>query len=112
MIDLGIFFGEYLIAKRPQLYWSIDQGSIIEPASFRAMSYRRPIIVGFPRGWIEDALTKGYGLIAQSHVCSKIGHSLTLNDPDALVRVAKSALYLANMPDRTVFMGDSSHEQL
>jgi hypothetical protein len=32
MIDLGIFMGEFIILKRPKLFWEIYQGHEIEPA--------------------------------------------------------------------------------
>jgi hypothetical protein len=34
MVDLGIFMGEFMILKRPKLYWEMYQGHQIEPATF------------------------------------------------------------------------------
>ena len=36
MMDLGIFLGEYLIAKRPRLHGEIYRGHPVEPAKFKS----------------------------------------------------------------------------
>jgi hypothetical protein len=39
IIDLGIFLGEYLITKRPRLFWEIYRGHEREPQSFNSSDY-------------------------------------------------------------------------
>jgi hypothetical protein len=112
MIDLAIFFGEYLIKKRPQLSWEIDRGTDIEPASFESSDFMRPCLGGMPRLWKSFPLMTGYGAIANSR-------DLALIHPhraprDVLVRKAQSTLYLSSLPNGTspIIIGDSSNEPL
>jgi hypothetical protein len=114
MIDLGIFMGEFIILKRPKLFWEIYQGHEIEPATFESAGYQRPIIGGLPRGWKKDVLTLGYGSIANSHEASKIGHNRISYGPTRIIPHLKSTLYAARLPDGTdpLVIGDSRNEQL
>jgi hypothetical protein len=114
MMDIGIFLGEYLITKRPGLYWEIYRGDEDEPASFRAAEYLKPDLGGTPRRWRIFPLRKGYGVIANSRELALIQSNYAHASPDALVTIAKSALYMTRVladPD-TVVVGDSSNEPL
>ena len=114
MLDIGIFLGEYLIAKQPKLHWAIYRGHVIEPASFRSPSYLRPVLVGLPYGWISDVLQTGYGVVKGNRYRANIGHNPVMNRSGALVEEAKSSLYSARMPegDGPVIIGDSTNEPL
>ncbi|MGA2045578.1 MAG: hypothetical protein ABSG83_19695, partial [Roseiarcus sp.] len=114
MLDIGIFLGEYLIAKRPILHWAIYRGHAIEPATFRSPSYLRPIVAGLPRGWISDVLKTGYGVVISNRERANIGHARGIYMSDALVLKAKSALYDARMPDGNdpIILGDPTNEPL
>lgn len=114
MIDLGIFLGEYLIAKRPRLYWEIYRGHALEPATFKSTGYMRPHLGGMPRGWGCDVLMPGYALIASSREDAHLRLDEPPPEKDVLIRTAKSDLYLSNLPDGDdpIIIGDSSNEPL
>jgi hypothetical protein len=114
MIDIGIFLGEYLISKRPRLHWVIYQGHKEEPETIGSTGYRRPSLGGMPRGWIDDVLTTGCGLLAGSRDSSHLRFDAYKMETRVLVRRAKSVLYLANLPDGDdpIIVGDSRNEQL
>ena len=114
MIDIGIFIGEYLIAKRPQLHWEIYRGHRDEYSQLEGPNLKRPQLEGLPRGWGCDVLGLGYGVIADSRQMSHIGHNPTVGDPGALIKFCKKKLYLANVPDDdTPFIsGDYSNEPI
>ncbi len=114
MIDLGIFLGEYLIAKKPQLHWGIYRGHKIEPATFKSDGYLRPNIQGFPRLWQADVFADSSGVIQASRDKSKIGHSKFIHRSDALLDRLRESLYLTSIPDgtETIILGDSSNEPL
>jgi hypothetical protein len=114
MIDLGIFLGEYLIAKRPQLHWEIYRGHPDEDGELTGPNLKRPLLAGFPRQWREDALGLGYGSIAEARQMSHIGHNPVIGERDGMIKHCKSSLYLANVPDDgTPFIfGDYSNEPI
>ena len=100
MIDIGIFLGEYLISKRPHLRWQFHLGYALAPAASKEMtSHHRPIIGGFPRGWVHDVLGQGYGSVAGSRDASHIGHNPVLATPDGLTSRCRASLHLANVAD-------------
>jgi hypothetical protein len=114
MIDIGIFVGEYLIAKRPKLHWEIYRGDPDEDGALVGPNLKRPHLGGFPRQWGRDALGLGYGVIATARVMSHIGHSRVIGEPDALIRKCKTSLHLANVPDddQPFIFGDYSNEPI
>jgi hypothetical protein len=99
MVDIGIFIGEYLITKRPQLYWQIYRGHPDEEGELTGPNLKRPHLGGFPRGWSKDVLGLGYGLVAQTRAMSHVGHSPMIGDRNGMIAHCKQALYLANVPD-------------
>jgi len=114
MLDLGIFVGEYLIAKRPQLHWEIYRGHPDEDGELTGPNLKRPQLAGFPRQWGKDPLGLGYGIIAGSRKRSHIGHHPNVGEPDAMIKHCKSSLYLANVPDDggPFIFGDYSNEPI
>jgi hypothetical protein len=114
MVDIGIFIGEYLIAKRPQLHWRIYRGHPDEDGELSGPNLKRPQLGGFPRGWGDDVLGLGYGVVAGSRKRSHIGHRPSVGDPDGMIKLCKSSLYLANVPDdgRPFICGDYSNEPI
>jgi hypothetical protein len=114
MIDIGIFVGEYLIVKRPKLHWEIYRGHPDEDGELTGPNLKRPQLGGFPRGWGDDVLGLGYGVVAGARKSSHIGHNPVINDPDGMIKQCKSSLYLANAPDdgSPFIVGDYGNEPI
>jgi hypothetical protein len=114
MVDIGIFLGEYLIAKRPKLHWEIYRGHLDEDGEFSGPNLKRPHLGGFPRGWKNDMFGQGYGVVATARAMSHIGHEPLVGDPDNMIKHCKSSLYLANVPDdgEPFVFGDYSNEPI
>ncbi|NEU12784.1 hypothetical protein G3T14_11640 [Methylobacterium sp. BTF04] len=112
MIDLGIFIGEYLIWRRPELYWEIYRGHEIEPVSFRSPTYLKPIIDGMPRLWKDDTFRTGYGAIAGACQKSLIGSDGFRDRSNSFVFHIKQSLYFSRLPDDVVVLGESKNEPL
>ena len=114
MVDVAIFISEYLISKRKNLHWGIYRGHEIEPATFASSSYLRPVILGLPRGWVDDVFQLASGSIADSHKTSKIGDHRVYADPNGLIYSCKTTLHLANAPDdgEQYIFGDYSNEPI
>jgi hypothetical protein len=114
MVDIGIFVGEYLIAKRPKLYWEIYRGHPDEDGELTGPNLKRPQLGGFPRRGGEDVLGLGYGAIATARAMSHVGHSPAVGDRNGTIKRCKSALYLAKTPDdgRPFTIGDYSNEPI
>jgi hypothetical protein len=114
MIDIGIFIGDYLVAKRPQLHWDIYRGHRNGSDDLTGPNLKRPHLGGFPRGWRTDTLGLGYGCVAASRQRSHVGHGRTASDRDAMIKRCKSSLHLANVPDdgRPFISGHYSDEPI
>jgi hypothetical protein len=114
MIDIGIFVGEYLITKRPKLYWEIYRGHLDEDGDLTGSNLKRPHLGGFPRQWGRDALGLGYAVVATARQMSHLGYSRVTVEPDALIRKCKTSLHLANVPDndQPYIFGDYSNEPI
>jgi hypothetical protein len=114
MIDIGIFVGEYLIAKRPQLHWEIYRGHPEEDGELMGPNLKRPQLGGFPRGWKGDMFGLGYGSLADARQMSHIGHNPAVGDPNGLITHCKAKLYLANVSDNDspFIVGDYSNEPI
>jgi hypothetical protein len=114
MIDIGIFVGEYLIAKRPQLHWEIYRGHPEEDGELAGPNLKRPQLGGLPRQWGCDVLGLGYGSVAEARQTSHIGHNPAVGDPDGLIKFCKESLYLTNVPDddSPFIVGDYSNEPI
>jgi len=114
MVDIGIFVGEYLIAKRPQLRWEIYRGHPNEDGELIGPNLQRPHLGGFPRGWGDDVLGLGDGIVTTVRLMSHIGHSRAIGDHDGLIRHCRSSLYLSNVPDneQPFVFGDYSNEPI
>lgn len=114
MIDIGIFIGEYLIAKRPQLHWEIYRGHPDQDGELTGPNLKRPQLGGLPRGWGQDALGLGYGSVAAARQMAHFWHSRVLDDPDGLIKHCRSSLYLADVPDddRPFVFGNYSNEPI
>jgi hypothetical protein len=112
IIDIGIFLGEYLIAKRPRLFWEIYRGHELEPESVNSSDYLKPCLGGMPRLWKSFPLMTGYGAVRSSRYLALIGHHSASGG--ILVGIAKSALYRSRLPDGNdaIVLGDSSNEPL
>lgn len=113
MIDIGIFVGEYLIAKRPRLHWDIFRGYPGRGGKLTGLYLNRPHLVGFPRESRADPLATGYGVVAGSRKRSYLGPR-SLSDPEAIINHCKCSLYEANLPEgegRYTF-GDYSNEPI
>jgi hypothetical protein len=113
MVDLGIFMGEYIILRRPRLRWEMDQGEPNKSVSSQRAGYRKPCLMGFPRGWTNDVIQSGNGCIEGSHQTSKVGDRAS-DSTNVVLRVVRSALYTARLPDGDdpFIFGDSSQEPL
>lgn len=113
MVDLGIFQGEYLIAKRPQLVWEMYGGRDIEPSTFDSEHFRKPCLGGFSRYWNGFPLRAGVGAIINGRGLATIGDHMAR--PRSLVTDAQSNLYLSNIPegiDPVITIGDYRNEPL
>lgn len=77
MTDIGIFLGEYLIAKRPRLAWEIYRGHEFEPATFEGASFMKPCIGGFPDFWKGFVLEDGFGVVVNARGLSTIGDRMS-----------------------------------
>lgn len=112
IIDLGIFLGEYLITKRPRLYWEIYRGHQVEPDTFGSSGFMKPCLGGMPRLWKPDPLGVGARLVGSARQLSILGSRGV--DADKLVKAAKSTLYLSKLPDGNdpLIIGDSSNEPI
>ena len=108
MVDIGVFLGEYLIAKRPKLHWEIYRGHLDEDGELTGPNLNRPHVGGFPRQWGKDVLGLGYGSVATARLMSHVGHSALVGDPNGLIKHCKTSLHLANVPndDRPFIFGD------
>ncbi|MDH6259750.1 hypothetical protein [Bradyrhizobium sp. BR13661] len=114
MVDIGIFIGEYLITKRPQLRWEIYRGHLNDDSELTGPNLKRPNLAGFPRQWTEDALGLGYGVIAGSRKRAHIAGRPHLGDRNAMINHCKQSLQLANAPDNGTpyIFGDYSNEPI
>ncbi|MGQ0682916.1 hypothetical protein [Bradyrhizobium sp.] len=114
MVDIGIFLGEYLIAKRPQLHWEIYRGYLDEDRELTGPNLKRPQLGGFPRGWGVDVFGLGYGAVVEARQMAHVGHDPLVGDRDGLIKHCKAKLHLANVPDDgTPFVvGDYSNEPI
>ena len=114
MVDIGIFVGEYLIAKRPQLHWEVYRGHTNEDGELTGPNLERPQLGGFPRGWGDDVLGMGYGVVADSRTRSHVGHDPLVSDRDGMIKRCKTKLHLANVPDSggPFIFGDYSNEPI
>jgi len=112
IVDIGIFLGEYLIAKRPQLFWEIYRGHELEPDCFDSTDYLKPCLGGMPRLWKSFPLMTGYGAVRNSRYLALIRNYSASGD--ILLGMAKSTLYRSRLPDGTgaIVLGDSSNEPL
>jgi hypothetical protein len=114
MVDIGIFIGEYLIAKRPQLHWKIYRGHLDDDGELTGPNLKRPQLGGFPRQGGDDVLGLGHGSVAGARARSHVGHRPALGDPDGLIKLCRASLYLANAPDDDLpfIVGDYSNEPI
>ena len=77
MTDIGIFLGEYLIAKRPRLGWEIYRGHEIEPTTFESAQFMKPCLGGFPRFWKGFVLETGMGAVVNARGLATIGDRMS-----------------------------------
>jgi hypothetical protein len=112
MIDIGIFIGEYLIAKHPRLAWEIYRGHEFEPATFESTNFMKPCIGGFPRFWKGFVLVTGFGAVINARGLSTIGDRMSRTK--VLVHAAQNNLLHADVADgeNPVILGDFRNEQL
>lgn len=113
MTDIGIFLGEYLIAKRPRLAWEIYRGHEVEPATFESVELMKPCIGGFPRRfWKGFVLTTGFGLVINARGLSTISDRMSRTK--TLIHAAQKNLQLADIAEgeNPVVLGDFRNEQL
>jgi hypothetical protein len=112
MIDVGIFQGEYLIAKRPRLGWEIYRGHEIEPATFDSIHFMKPCLGGFPRYWRGFPLRAGAGALINAHGLATIGDHMSRKE--TLISDAQKNLQLADVAegDDPVIIGDFRNQRL
>jgi hypothetical protein len=112
IVDIGIFQGEYLIAKRPKLYWEIYRGRQVEPTTFGSIHFMKPCLGGFPRFWNGFPLRAGAGAIINGRGLATVGNHMARNA--SLILDAKQNLHLSNFPDGKdpLIVGDYRNEQL
>jgi hypothetical protein len=112
MIDIGIFQGEYLLKKRPKLYWEIYRGREVEPATYGSIHFMKPCLGGFPRFWNGFPLRAGAAAIINGRGLATVGNHLARNG--SLVLDAKQNLHLSNFIDGNdpLVVGDYRNEQL
>ncbi len=115
VVDIGIFVGEYLIARRPHLRWEIFD---CDPNSYGDLDEDvatdpRPVLVGFPRRWTDDVLKLGYWEVATARQRSHIADG-RVGNRDGLIKRCKQSLHLANVPDndQPYIFGDYSSEPI
>ena len=107
-IDIGIFLGEYLIAKRQQLRWEIDWGHEFEPASFESIEFGKPCLAGFPGHWTGFPLSAGLRALLNARDLATFGN--TMSRSKVLILDAQKNLYRANMAEDGA--GDYRNEPL
>lgn len=112
MIDIGIFLGEYLIAKRPHLGWEIYRGHEIEPTTFDSDQFMKPCLGGFPRFWKGFVLETGVGAVVNARGLATIGDRMSRTR--TLVHGAQKNLQRADIADgeNPIILGDYRNEQL
>lgn len=112
MTDIGIFLGEYLIAKRPRLAWEVYRGHEFEPTTFESTSFMKPCLGGFPRFSKGFVLEAGFGAVINARGLSTIGDRMSRTK--VLVHAAQKNLQLADIPngENPVILGDFRNEQL
>ena len=112
MIDIGIFQGEYLIARRPRLGWEIYRGREIEPATFESIAFLKPCLGGFSRFWNGFPLEAGAGALLNAHGLATFGDHMSRSR--SLITNAQQNLYHSNIPegDDPVVVGDHRNERL
>jgi hypothetical protein len=112
MIDIGIFHGEYLITKRPQLRWEIYRGREIEPATFESIQFMKPCLGGFPRFWTGFSLMAGAGALMNARGLATVGDRMSRSR--TLILDAQKNLHLSNIAEGEdpVVIGDYRNERL
>lgn len=65
IVDIAIFLGEFLLAKRPRLYWKMQRGHEQDPKPNESVNYLRPCIGGMPKNWSCNVMTTSYFIITQ-----------------------------------------------
>jgi hypothetical protein len=101
MFDIGIYVGEYVIAKRPNIHWAMYEGHKIEPASFCSIGYQRPGLAGFAGGGVRDALGVGVTYSTEERQYTDVGSSLRLSD-NKIVAFLKDSLYGATLTEEQI----------
>jgi hypothetical protein len=115
MLDIGIFVGEYVIAKRPHIRWEVYKGHEIEPATFHSIGYQRPCLAGFAGGTNPDSLSVGYWCSSNLRQRTDIGAPPQGRPGDQFIGGLKADLYLATLTEqeaRTLPMKDLRHDPL
>jgi hypothetical protein len=99
MVDLGIFFGEFLIAQRPRLRWicylDCPEGNVPEDIP----GFGRPQIGGFVHPWAIDAFQSGEHLLLTARNRSEIWYDPILVSEPGLTRECQQIYKMADAPD-------------
>jgi hypothetical protein len=114
MFDIGIYVGEYVIAKRPHIRWEMDKGHEIEPASFRSIGYQRPCLAGFAGGRVSDAIGLSLKYSDETRQYTDFG-APPFRPNNQIIDSLKTDLYLASLTEeeaRKLPMKDLRHLQL
>jgi hypothetical protein len=101
MFDIGIYLGEYVIFKRPNVHWIMDEGDPTQPDTLHTICYRRPVLSGFVGGNAADALGVGLRYPDELRQYVDIG-SLPGGRNDKIIEFLKWTLYLAALTPETV----------
>jgi len=109
-IDLGIFMGEYVIFRQPEISWDVYRGHPADKAASHSAGYLKPCLAGFPRQTTSDVIVHGYGCLADGRQARKLGAHPALRGSDLLISSVKSALHSAR--NKSFVRGDSNNEQL
>ncbi len=99
MLDLAIFFGEYLIAQRPRLKWicPLDCPKGLEPED--VPDFGRPHIGGFVHPWRVNVCQMGRGDMLTARKRSEIGHDLMSTQRNVVIKKCEQVLKMADAPD-------------
>lgn len=116
IVDIAIYLGEYLIYKRPRLFWSINKGELNEEGKVIGNNLYRPIITGFPNAslWRTNVFRHATAFVARSRDRANIFRDRYVVPGDPLTYHLKHALHLAQLPegDYVYVVGDYSNEPL
>lgn len=116
IFDIAIFLGEYLISKRPILFWEINRPHLNEEGVLVGVYVGRPVLKGFQKNkmWSHNTFQNSYGFVRESRKRSKIGSIRSVYYMHTLSYKMKVTLHDAALPagDYPFITGDYRDEPL